>query len=157
MDLICDRIIRLLREDRARDAVRVHLALRTSYRSGKYAEEEPDQVVCRHDIEFEPTYPCDGASGSVISVSGVRFRPDRAVVKTFVTTWLQELADESGESEGRIPCVAELQALAGDRRIYQNRIRFEYCRHSGRNKKAVNRMVETLMQVKGLCESLAAA
>ena len=154
MDLICDRIIRQLRDDRERDSVQVHVTLRTSYRPGRFSLEQPDKIECNHEIEFKPMYPCDGVGGSVISVSGVRFRPDREVVKTFVTTWLEELAEESGEDEGRMSCVLELQALAGDQSIYKNRIRFEYCRQSGKNKKAVNRMVETLMHIKGLCENM---
>lgn len=154
MDLICDRVIRQLREDRKRDSIRVQLTLRSAYRPGRFATEVPDKVECNHEIEFKPTYPCDGVGGAVISVCGVRFRPDRSVIKTLASAWLEELAERSGEDQGRMSCVLELRAVAGAQDLYNNRVRFEYDSRSGKNKKAMNRMVEALMQIKGLCENM---
>eukprot|EP00873_Tetraselmis_striata_P043835 jgi/Tetstr1/464099/TSEL_008904.t1 len=153
MDLLCDRIIRQLRDDRDQGSVQVKLKLRTSHRSGKFAIEDPDKTECDHEILFQPGYPCDGATGAVLSVSGVRFRPNRHVVKTFVTAWLGELAELSGE-EDRIRGVMDVQALSGESSIYKSRVRFDYCRLSGKNKKAVNRIAEALMHIKGLCDSM---
>lgn len=153
MDLICDRIIQQLKDDRQRDSVHVDLILKTPYRPEKFAVEEPEKIECHHYLEFKPTYPCDGEEGFILSVSGVQFRPNREVVKAFVTSWLDELADESGDDD-RMSCVLELSASAGEQRIYKNRVKFDYCRYSGKNKKAVNRLIETFMHIKGLCENM---
>ena len=153
MDLICDRIIQLIREGRERDSVRVVLDLKTPHRPGRFAAVEPAKAECRHCMEFKPAYPGDEGRGFFLTVSGVRFRPTREVIKALVVAWLDELAEESGDDD-RMSCALELSAWKGDRRIYNNRVKFDYCRRRARNKKAVNRLVEALMHVKGLCENM---
>ena len=133
--------------------MRVDMTIKTPYRAERFAVEEPEKIECKRRLEFKPTYPCDGEEGFVLSVSGVEFRPGRDVVKALVTAWVDELADESGDDR-RMSCVLEVCASAGERRIYKNRVKFDYCKHSGKNKKAINRLVETFMHIKGLCESM---
>ena len=154
MDLICDRVIRRLLEDIRRDTVRVVITFRTSSLAPRFAAVEPIDLVRVHEVEFGPRYPRCWAGGTVLSVSGVCFLPTRPVLKTLVTGWLDELAAASGREEGRMRCLMHLEAACGERRIHASRGGFDYFPGSGRNKKAVNRSVEALMRVKGLCDGL---
>jgi hypothetical protein len=155
MDLICDRVIRQLLEDIRRETVRVVITIRTSILAARFAEVDPNDLVRVHEVEFGPRYPRSWTGGTVLSVSGVCFRPSRPILKTLVTGWLDQLAAESGREEGRMHCVLDLEAACGERKIYEIRGGFDYFPGSaGRNKKAVNRLVEALLRVKGLCDSL---
>eukprot|EP00873_Tetraselmis_striata_P033719 jgi/Tetstr1/453983/TSEL_040902.t1 len=161
MDLICDRIIQRLREDRHRDMVRVSLGFTAATGYGTFPEASDSAVRFQHEVEFWPTYPCDGGDGGyVIAVRGVRFRPNRDLVRTLVRAWLEEIVGaacgEGGDARKRVACRVDIDAATSDARsVYHSCVRFEYAGAHARNKRAVNRVVETVMRIKGMCESMA--
>lgn len=157
MDLICDKIIKQLQEDRKRDTVSVSLKLRAPVgRGSRFYVTDPTEVTERlHVVEFAPSFPCEGSDDAyTMTVCGAEFLPRRDVIKTFVTTWLRDLGASHGPDTSRLPCGFELTARIGKNTVYRTSTRFEYA-NEGRNKKAINRVVESLMQVKGLCANTA--
>nr|WRJ69753.1 hypothetical protein TetV2_00304 [Oceanusvirus sp.] len=156
MDLICDRILRQLENDKKRETVEVQVALRSI----------PDDVINKlvdarttttHSIEFNPVYIKDAHDDCpyILSVSGVRFFPKKEVVKSFVSFWLDDMAALSRDN--KLNCEMKLTAKTGDTDIYNNNLRFQYFpEHCTKNRRAINRVVERVMHVKGLCENMRA-
>lgn len=149
MDLVCDIILRKIESDRARGAVEVRVSF-AARASDSCAEHD---LSAQHVLTLSQSFPrCEGADDCVISVSGIEYLPTRDIVKTFVASWVEDLYFRTGK---RTKCVANVCATADGRNVYQRTMRFELWETPKKNKRAINRITESVMNAKGLFCSMA--
>lgn len=157
MDFICDRILQQLESDRQREVVDVKMVF-TSPPTPKDRFQMPHcdskKLETEYRISFIPVFPCDFIDENfIVSISGISFRPNRDIIKTFVSSWVNNLADSA--SDDRIKCASEISAVAKSECIYQRTVKFDFCKQGNKNRRAINRLVESVMHVKGLCNGMA--
>lgn len=148
---ICDLILERLESDRERDTVDVRVVF-----SRPLDDAADDAYDTQYSFSFVPVYACErriSADNFVLSMSGIHYRPSRDVVKTFVSSWVDAVSDTS-RARTKVSCEVSATAARGGGRIYGSKVRFDCGRSSVR--RAVNRVVETVMRIKGLVSAMAA-
>ena len=180
MDLICDRVLSILADDRKREAIVVNVdfaAPRKTRASIRNHHPSPMAVMpstlvnITKTFSFEPVFECDRDPRIdvryVISAEGVRYFPKQDVVQAMVSTWLDEVSEAGREiSIGSAETEVIIRAFVGSSTpgaavgglrptIYKKRLSLQ-CEFSGYggNKKMVNRITQELLRVKNMCMNI---
>ncbi|AUF82279.1 hypothetical protein TetV_187 [Tetraselmis virus 1] len=153
MDLICDQIIQHLQNEQRKETVDININLVTT----PTIIDSNYNTSYSHNMKFDPVIMknYDEDLNYLLTVSGVSFYPKREVVKSFVSSWLEDMTKQA--SINKIDIEFDLEAIVGhdSSPIYKDSLTFCYFPNQcTKNKRNINRIVERVMKIKHLCDNL---
>ena len=168
MDLISQRVLELLQEQRQSETIRVTAVFSqaTLARTVPFSSSPPRSTPGAHpcaltrSLDLVPVYPCDGIVDQepgrrafIIEVNGVSFYPKLDVVFSLVQTWMDEFLDHvRGAVNTGAKC--EVTGHSSGHSVYTKRIAFDYSDNAAKTRKNVNRIVQEIMRVKSLGQNM---
>ena len=168
MDLISQRVLELLQEQRQSETIRVTVVFTAAQnRTVPFSSSPPRSIPGAHpcaltrSLDLVPVYPCDGIvdqdSGRrtfIIEVNGVSFYPKLDVVISLVQNWMDEFLDHV---RGAVNTGAKCEVtglLTSGQTVYTKRVAFDYSDNAAKTRKNVNRIVQEIMRVKSLGQNM---
>jgi hypothetical protein len=172
MDLISQRVLELLQEQRQSQTIRVTAVFSqaTQGRTVPFSSSPPRSIPgvppcaltrsLERSLDLVPVYPCDGITDQesgrrsfIIEVNGVSFYPKLDVVISLVQTWMDEFIDHvRGAVNTGAKC--EVTGLSSGQTVYSKRVAFDYSDNASKTRKNVNRIVQEIMRVKSLGQNM---